>query len=157
MSYIGISDNIRSIVADKLQYLLANEFTLLVKSYKFHWNVRGPFFGPLHALFKDGYEMAAEASDEIAERIQQLGFEAEATLHEFSKKTILKENPGKNPSAENMLKELLKDHQSIITEIRELIDITESKHRDMGTSNFLAEIILKHEKYAWILRSHIEK
>jgi starvation-inducible DNA-binding protein len=153
---IGLTDKERKQMVDVLHELQANEFALYTKTLKFHWNIQGPFFGPLHALFKDQYEKLFDFNDELAERCQQLGFEAFGTLEEFKKATTLTEKPGKNPNDQGMIRELLEDHEEVIRQLRKAIDISDKLH-DEGTNNFLCDLIEKHEKIAWMLRSHLVK
>ncbi len=153
---IGLTDKERQQMVDVLHELQANEFALYTKTLKFHWNIQGPFFGPLHALFKDQYEKLFEFNDDLAERCQQLGYEALGTLEEFKKLSTLKEKPGKNPNDQGMIKELTEDHEEVIRQLRKAIDISDALH-DEGTNNFLCDLIEKHEKIAWMLRSHLVK
>lgn len=153
--HIGISEKGRKEVAQRLNLLLANEYVLYTKTLKYHWNIKGPFFGPLHELFGKQYEQLLHMIDDIAERAQQLGFEAVATLKEFLKVSTIKEEPGVYPDDKGMIKNLLNDQEAIIRQIREDIDHT-TQVSDAGTNNFLSELIEKHEKMAWMLRSHLQ-
>lgn len=153
---IGLDLEVRKKCVQRLHELLANEYVLYTKTLKFHWNVKGPFFGSLHKLFNDHYEQLLEFVDEIAERCQALGFPATGTLREFLDTTTLQEEPGVNPSYEMMIAQLVLDHETIIKQIRVAADDTQ-KWEDMGTNNFLLNLIEKHEKMAWMLRAHIEK
>ncbi len=151
---IGLQEKVRKGVAQKLNILLANEYTLYIKTQKYHWNVVGPLFGPLHKLFNDQYDELAAFVDLVAERIRALGYKPYATLAEFIENTTLSEDPGRNPDANGMITKLLQDHETVIKQIRLDIDYT-VKVNDMGTNNFLADLIEKHEKTAWILRVHL--
>jgi starvation-inducible DNA-binding protein len=153
---IGLTDKERKQVVEILHELQANEFALYTKTLKFHWNIQGPFFGPLHAMFKDQYEQLFDFNDELAERCQQLGYEAIGTLEEFKELTTLKEKPGKNPNDQGMIRELVEDHEEVIRQLRKAIDAADELH-DEGTNNFLSEVIEKHEKIAWMLRAHLIK
>lgn len=152
---IGLTAKQRSSVVALLQVLLADEFVLYTKFSKYHWNVKGPFFGPLHALFQANYEELAEVADSVAERIRALGHDAIGTLAEFGKHTRIKEEPGKNPDAQQMIKQLVLDYETIIQHIRADIDAT-AEIGDQGTNNFLTDLIEKHEKAVWMLRAHLE-
>jgi len=152
---IGLSAEIRSKVVDRLRYLLANEYVLYTKTLKFHWNVKGPFFDALHKLFNDHYEQLLIFADDVAERCRALGADSSGTLKEFLEQTTLKEHPGKNPSYEKMIAQLLADHETIIRQIRVDADDTQ-EWGDMGTNNFLLNMLEKHEKMAWMLRAHLE-
>lgn len=152
---IAITEKNRKLTAQRLNILLANEYVLYTKTLKFHWNVKGPFFGQLHKLFNDQYEQLLDMIDEIAERALQVGFPAQATLEEFLDASSIKEEVGKYPDDKQMIKLLLDGHETIILLVRDDIDdITTEK--DAGTNNFLCEIIEKHEKMAWMLRAHLQ-
>lgn len=137
-----------------LQNLLANEYIFFTKLYKFHWNVKGPFFGSLHKLFEEGYRESFEIVDLIAERIQQLGYFADGTLTDFLEKGTISEEPQINPDSISMIKILIKNLEIIINQLRKLIEDTLIK--DLVTNNFLMNLSEKHEKYLWILKSHLE-
>lgn len=154
MVNIGLDDMVRKNVVDRLNKLLSDEYVLYVKTQKYHWNVVGPSFGPLHKLFNKQYDQLADIIDETAERVRALGFKAYGTLTEFVEHTSLSENPGNNPNANGMIKNLLDDHETIIRELREYIKYT-ADHEDLGTENFLADLIVTHQKMAWLLRAHL--
>ena len=151
---IGLGEEQRSAIAQKLNALLADEYALYIRTQKFHWNVVGPFFGSLHKLFNDQYDALAENIDAVAERVRSLGFKAIGSLAEFKQGTSLSEDPGKNPDANSMIGLLLEGHEAIIKSLRPLIDLT-AQSNDMGTNNFLSGLIEKHEKASWFLRAHL--
>lgn len=154
MLHIGLSEKVLSQVANHLNLLLCNEYVLYTKTLKYHWNVEGPHFGPLHALFKDEYEQLLDIVDDVAERVRALGYKSLGTLHEFIAHATLKEDAGHYPHSQQMIKHLVVAHETIIKQIREDIDFT-AEMKDMGTNNFLCDLIEKHEKMAWMLRSHL--
>jgi len=156
MARIDFSEKTRKAVAQQLHILLANEYVLYTKTQKFHWNVTGKWFGPLHLLFEKQYQTLANIVDEVAERSLMLGIKTVATLEEFLKLTALTEQPGKNPNDTKMIELLVLDHETIIETLREDIDLT-AELGDMGTNNFLCELLEKHEKMAWMLKAHLEK
>jgi starvation-inducible DNA-binding protein len=151
---IGLNEDQRKGVAQRLNTLLADEYTLYIKTQKFHWNVVGPFFGSLHKLFNTQYDELAANVDLVAERVRALGFKAYGSLAEFIENTNIPENPDVNPSANVMIKLLLEGHESIIKNLRELVAYTVEVN-DMGTNNFACGLIEKHEKTAWMLRAHL--
>lgn len=151
---IGIDFEARTTVAGYLNSLLADEHVLFTKLFKYHWNVRGMSFGPLHSLFQEQYEILFKFIDGIAERIRALGLLPDGALETFIKKSSLTEQPGFNPSAREMVLDLLNDHEAIIRILRDLVDKTAEKG-DMGTSNFVNDLLEKHEKMAWMLRAHV--
>ena len=154
MVNIGLSEQVRKGVAEKLNLLLANEYALYVKTQKHHWNLVGPFFGPLHKLFNDQYDALALVVDEVAERVRTLGYKPYGTLTEFAQHATIPEEPGKDRDANSMIKDLLEGHETVIRQLREDIDYT-AQVNEMGSNNFLADLIEQHEKTAWILRAHL--
>jgi starvation-inducible DNA-binding protein len=155
MIKIGIDTKNRETVAKHLNVLLANEFALYIKTLKYHWNVVGRDFGPLHKLFNDQYEELLEIADRVAERVRALDLQSFGTMKEFSKHATITEDPGVYPKDMGMIRKLVADHEIIIRQIRDDITLT-SKLDDMGTNNFLCDLIEKHEKMAWMLRAHVE-
>src|SRR3954451_3021518 len=108
----GIKEADRAKIAQGLARLLADTYTLYLKTHNFHWNVTGPMFETLHLMFERQYQELAEAVDGIAERIRALGLPAPATYHEFSQLSSIKEERGV-PAAENMIKLLLEGHETV--------------------------------------------
>jgi len=155
MVELGLAKKNRKTISEQLNKLLANEYVLYTKTLKYHWNVKGKYFGPLHALFKEQYEQLFNFIDDVAERSLALGFEADGSLAAFVKNTTLEEKPGKNPDADDMIENLLKDHEAIIKQLRDDINLT-AELGDWGTNNFLSDLIMKHEKIAWMLRAHLQ-
>ncbi len=153
---IGISAKDLASVKDRLNSVLADAVLLYTKTRKFHWNVSGNSFMELHKLFEDQYKKLEEAIDEIAERINKLGFKTPGTMAEFLEMASLKEAPGKYPSQMEMIKELLKDHETIIIFLRKSIDECDEKFSDKGTADFLTDLIREHETMAWTLRRYLE-
>ena len=153
---IGIVTKKRKEVAKILNELLADEYVLYTKTLKFHWNVQGIVFHDFHALFKEQYEALFDIADDIAERARTLGEPAFGTMAEFIKHSRLKEEPGKNPDAVGMIKNLLTDHETIIRQMRKDLETCQNLG-DMGTNNFLTEIMERHEKKAWMLRATASK
>ena len=153
---IGISAKNLDNVVKLLSVGLSNSMTLYIKTRKFHWNVSGQSFMELHKLFEKQYKVLEEAIDEIAERIGKLGAKTIGTMEEFSKLKTLKESPDKYPTQNEMIKELLKDHEAIIVKLREDIDLCTEKYKDAGTADFLTGLIQDHETIAWTLRRYLE-
>ncbi len=154
--HIGLSEKTMHQMSDHLNMLLCSEYTLYTKTLKYHWNVEGPLFGPLHLLFKEQYEQLLDIVDDVAERVRSLGDKSFGTMKEFLAHTTIKEDSGHYPDALDMIKQLLIAHETIIKQIRDDIDLT-AKINDMGTNNFLCDLIEKHEKTAWMLRAHLAK
>jgi starvation-inducible DNA-binding protein len=152
----GISEAGRIAIVTELKKLQADEFVLYTKTWNFHWNVTGMNFNDLHAFFLSHYEELQLFVDDVAERIRKLGDIAPGTLKEFLQLTQLSETPGKIPADKEMIALLLHDHETIIQSLRTSIDLTQ-KHNDVGTNNFLTDLLEKHEKMAWMLRAYINK
>lgn len=155
MVNIGLDADTRQNVASILHKLLANEYALYAKTQKYHWNVKGKFFGPLHALFQKQYEALAEIVDQVAERSLALGIPTIGGLQELTSHATIAEEINENIEDTAMIKQLLTDHEMIIKHLRASIDTT-AKLNDMGTNNFLSDLITKHEKIAWMLRAHLQ-
>lgn len=148
----GISDTKK--VCEVLHTLLASSYMLYLKTQNFHWNVTGPHFAPLHALFQTQYEDLAEAIDEMAERIRSLGFFPEGSFSVFGKLSILKEVTGSPLEAMKMVETLLKDHEALILFMRQHLGEIEELS-DGATADFINKRLATHEKFAWMLRSVI--
>ena len=110
----------------------------------------------LHKLFEGQYKKLEEAIDEIAERINKLGAKTPGTMQEFLQQSSLKEMPGKYPNQKEMLCELLKDHEAVVTQLRKNIDDCDEKYSDKGTADFLTGLMLEHETLAWTLRRYLQ-
>ncbi len=154
---IGISKEDRKISHDILNKILADEFVLLVQTLNFHWNLVGPEFHDYHLLFDDQYRKIFDFTDNIAERVRALDGIALGSMAAFLQQARLNEYVDEIPKPPVMVHKLLAHHESIIRSIRKGIDKTGEDNRDMGTNNFLADLIEKHEKMAWMLRSLIRK
>ncbi len=152
---IGLTKDTHTASIDLLKKLQADEYVLYTKTLKFHWNVTGMNFNDLHLFWNKQYEQLLGFVDDVAERIRALGGNAPGTQTEFLKLTRLKEEPGVVPDAKEMIKKLLDDHEVLIRAIRADIDAT-AKSNEMGTNNFLCDLITKHEKMAWMLRAYLE-
>ena len=151
---IGISEKNLTHVTDILSNVLADEMMLYVKTRKFHWNVAGESFMELHKLFEKQYNELEETIDEVAERINKLGSKTIGTMHEFAKLSSLKEAPGKYPTSREMIRELLKDNETIIQSLRKNVDDCSDKYKDAGTADFLTGMMEQHETIAWTLRRY---
>ncbi len=152
---IGINEKDRKAIADGLSRLLADTYTLYLKTHNFHWNVKGPMFQTLHLMFETQYNELALAVDAIAERIRALGVAAPGTYAEFSELSSIKENRGPQ-SAEKMIKLLVEGQEAVIRTARSIFPIAE-KASDEPTADLLTQRMQIHEKTAWMLRSLLEK
>ena len=151
---IGIDDGPRKEVAGGLSKVLADSYTLYLKSHNFHWNVTGPMFQTLHLMFQTQYEELALAVDLVAERIRALGHPAPGTYAEFAKLSSIKETLGV-PKATEMLRLLVEGQEAVVRTARSLFPAVE-RASDEATADLLTQRIQLHEKTAWMLRSLLE-
>jgi starvation-inducible DNA-binding protein len=138
-------------VAEALSQVLADTFTLYLKTHNFHWNVIGPMFHTLHLMFEEQYNELWVAGDAIAERIRALGSVAPGSYREFSKLTYLRESETVR-SANEMIAELLSDHETTARTARRALSVARSAV-DAPTEDLLTQRVMAHEKAAWMLRS----
>jgi starvation-inducible DNA-binding protein len=152
---IGIGAADRATIADGLSRLLADTYTLYLKTHNFHWNVTGPMFQTLHLLFETEYTELAIAVDLIAERIRALGHPAPGTYAEFARLSSIKEAQGV-PKAEDMVRELVQGQEAVVRTARSVFPLAGDAH-DEPTADLLTQRMQVHEKNAWMLRSLLEK
>lgn len=141
-------------VIDELSKLLANSYTLYLKTQNYHWNVTGPMFTTLHTLFETQYTELAAAVDEVAERIRALGEFAPGSLTAFSKLAVVKEETGR-PPAKEMIQNLAGDQDTVTAAARAVIEAAE-KNGDQASIDLATRRQEAHQKNAWMLRSHLE-
>ena len=148
---IGIKEVDRQKIADGLSHLLADTYTLYLKTHNFHWNVTGPMFQTLHLMFETQYNELALAVDLIAERIRALGFPAPASYAAFTRLSSIKESESV-PKAEEMIRQLVAGQESVARTARSVFPVVE-KVNDQPTADLLTQRMQVHEKTAWMLRS----
>jgi starvation-inducible DNA-binding protein len=151
---IGISKSDREGIADGLSRLLADSYTLYLKTHSFHWNVTGPMFQTLHLLFEQQYTELALAVDTIAERIRALGSNAPGSYKQYAALTSIEEETGV-PKAEEMIRQLVQGQEAVIRTARGMFKLAE-KASDEPTCDLLTQRMQVHEKAAWMLRSLLE-
>lgn len=151
---IGIKADQRQAIANGLAHLLADEYTLYLKTHNFHWNVKGPMFNSLHTMFMTHYTESALAVDEVAERIRALGFPAPGTYSEFVALSSIEETKGV-PEALEMVRLLVKGHEACARTARSVFPLAD-KASDEPTADLLTQRLQVHEKTAWMLRSLLE-
>lgn len=152
---IGINEKDRSEIAIGLSKLLADTYSLYLKTHNFHWNVTGPMFQTLHLMFETQYNELALAVDLIAERIRSLGFPAPGTYSEFARLSSIRETSG-TPKAEEMIQILVEGQEAIVRTARSVFPVAENAS-DEATADLLTQRIQLHEKTAWMLRSLLEE
>ena len=151
---IGISEAKRQQIAEGLSRLLADSYTLYLKTHNFHWNVTGPMFSTLHTLFEQHYTELATAVDEIAERIRALGVAAPGSYKQFSELSSIEEETGV-PGAEEMIRQLVQGQEAVVKTARSIFPVVESAN-DEPSADLLTQRMQIHEKNAWMLRSLLE-
>lgn len=152
---IGISEQDRQSVVNGLSELLADTYTLYLKTHNFHWNVTGPMFQTLHLMFETQYKELATAIDLIAERIRALGSPAPGTYAQFAQLSSIKEPDGV-PSAQDMVRLLVEDQETVTRTARTMFKAVDQAG-DEPTADLLTQRMQVHEKTAWMLRSLLEK
>jgi starvation-inducible DNA-binding protein len=148
---IGIAENDRQTIAEGLSRLLADSYTLYLKTHNFHWNVTGPMFNTLHLMFEGQYTELQAAVDQIAERIRALGHPAPGSYAQFSKLTSITESEDV-PSAEEMIRQLVVGQEAVVRTARAVFPAAEAAN-DEATADLLTQRMQLHEKNAWMLRS----
>ena len=148
---IGIAQNDRETVAKHLSKLLADTYSLYLKTHSFHWNVTGPQFNSLHAMFEVQYNQLWIAADEVAERIRILDIFAPGSYSQFGKLTSIKEESGV-PEWKEMVAQLVEGHEIAASTARDTIKVADEAG-DEGTADMVTGRLKEHEKTAWMLRS----
>jgi starvation-inducible DNA-binding protein len=151
---IGIEAKDRKAVAEGLAKLLADSYTLYLKTHNFHWNVTGPMFNTLHLMFEQQYTELALAVDLVAERIRALGHPAPGSYAQFARLSSVKEASGV-PSASDMIRELVEGQEAVARTARQVFPVAE-RAGDQVTMDLLTQRLQAHEKNAWMLRSLLQ-
>lgn len=151
---IGIPEPQRKEIATGLSRLLADTYTLYLKTHNYHWNVTGPMFTTLHTMFEEQYQELALAVDEIAERIRALGIFAPGSYSRFKELTRIEEEI-RVPSAQEMIQQLVLGQETVVRTAREIFPVIEAAH-DEPTADLLTNRMQIHEKTAWMLRSLLQ-
>ncbi len=152
---IGIAEKDRRKIADGLSHVLADSYTLYLKTHNFHWNVTGPMFQTLHLMFMTQYTEIWNAVDLVAERIRALGCPAPGSYKEFAALTSIKDSSG-NVNAKDMIRQLVEGQEAVVRTAREVLPVAE-KAGDQPSVDLLSARMEVHEKNAWMLRSLLEE
>ena len=152
---IGIDDKDRTAIAEGLSRLLADTYTLYLTTHNFHWNVTGPMFNSLHAMFMAQYTELWNAVDPIAERIRSLGQPAPGSYAAYGKLSSIPDAPNAPPKAMEMVRILLQGHEAAARTARALFPLVD-KASDEPTADLLTQRLTVHEQTAWMLRSLLE-
>ncbi len=153
---IGISEPDREAIAHGLSKLLADTYTLYLTTHNFHWNVTGPMFNTLHAMFMTQYTELWNAVDPIAERIRSLGFPAPGSSAQFAKLSSIADAPVEPPKAMQMVAILVTGHEAVARTARGVFPVAD-KAGDEPTADLLTQRLTVHEQTAWMLRSLLEE
>ncbi len=148
---LGIPTADREAIVGGLSRLLADTYTLYLKTHNYHWNVVGPMFNTLHLMFEQQYTELAEAVDLIAERIRALGAPAPGSYREFAELSVIPEDDDR-PDATEMIRRLVADQEAIVRTARSIFPLVDAAH-DEPTADLLTQRMQVHEKTAWMLRS----
>lgn len=151
---IGIDEKQRQEIVEGLSRLLADTYTLYLKTHFFHWNVTGPMFNSLHLMFEQQYNELALAVDSIAERIVTLGYPAPGSYSQYAELSSIPETR-EAPKAEEMIRLLVEANEAVVRTARSVFPAAESA-RDESTADLLTVRMSTHEKTAWMLRSILE-
>ncbi|MCI0445911.1 DNA starvation/stationary phase protection protein [bacterium] len=151
---IGISEADRKEIAQGLSRLLADTYTLYLKTHNFHWNVTGPMFETLHLMFERQYVELANAVDLIAERIRALGVFAPGSYSQFGKLASISEETSV-PDAKTMIRQLVEGQEAVVRTARSIFPVVD-RAQDQPTNDLLTQRMQVHEKAAWMLRSLLE-
>jgi len=149
--HMGIEEDKRIAIAKGLSHLLADTYTLYLKTHNFHWNVKGPMFNSLHLMFETQYTELALAVDLIAERIRALGEVAPGSYSAFARLSIIKEAED-TPEAMEMVRILAEDQLAVVRTARSVFPLADAAH-DEPTADLLTQRMQVHEKTAWMLRA----
>ncbi|MET0382290.1 MAG: Dps family protein [Burkholderiaceae bacterium] len=152
---IGIGAKDRAVISDGLSRLLADTYTLYLTTHNFHWNVTGPMFNTLHAMFMAQYTELWNAVDPIAERIRSLGHPAPGSYAQFARMGSLPDAPEHPPKALEMVRILVAGHEAVARTARTLFPVAD-KANDEPTADLLTQRLTIHEQTAWMLRSLLE-
>ena len=148
---IGIPEDQREDIAKGLSHMLADTYTLYLKTHNYHWNVTGPMFQTLHLMFEQHYNELALAVDEIAERMRALGVYAPGTYKAYAALSNIEEDDDV-PAAEDMIKNLVQAHETVVRTARSVFPAAEAAN-DEPTADLLTQRMQVSEKTAWMLRS----
>ncbi len=153
---IGISEKDRAAIVGGLSRLLADTYTLYLTTHNFHWNVTGPMFNTLHAMFMAQYTELWNAVDPIAERIRSLGHAAPGSYAQFGTLASIKDAPARPPKALEMVQILVDGHEAVARTARSIFPLAGTAD-DQPTADLLTQRLDIHEKTAWMLRSLLEE
>ena len=150
---LGIEESDLKAINTGLAKVLADTFTLYVKTHGYHWNVVGPHFRSLHLMFEEQYNALFLATDELAERMRALGVEAPGSMSEMLELASLKDHEPTD-DAMKMARNLKRDHEKMAKLIRPLGEAADEAG-DGATADLYNARMMFHEECAWMLRSFV--
>ena len=153
---LGLTETQQEGVINALNTVLADQHVLYTKLRNYHWNIIGAEFFALHELFEKQYNAVKESADVVAERVRAHGGNAIGTLEEFLERTRLKEKPNDYPGAQQMVINLVKDHEVMVRNLRKDAERCGEEYDDAATEDLFIGLLQDHEEMAWMLRSFVE-
>lgn len=143
-------------VAAMLGKVLATTHALGIKTRNYHWNVEGPHFAALHALFDDQYNELTAAIEAVAERMRAVGAYAPGGLDAFARLSSIKDAPESPPSALTMVADLAAGHRAAAEDARQALEASQEAG-DEVTLELMVQRVDAHDKAAWMLDAHLSK
>lgn len=140
-------------IAEALNQSVAETAVTTMLAQNFHWNVTGMAFGPLHDLFQIIYEEHFVGQDDLAERIKAIGGHADGMLASMVSRSKVKENDG-HASDREMITMMIQAQETLAETLAGTSDIA-AANGDKLTEDLCVERGRVHEKFAWMLRSHL--
>ena len=147
----------QELIVNHLNKLLANTSVLLIQTLNYHWNLTGQEFHDYHLLFDKQYNELFGYLDLLAERVRAVEGVALGSMDAMVKVATLKEDKGETPTSKEMIKRLFQQYECQIVEYRDAIKALQSDTDDFGSINMLEDLIMNHEKTAWMLKSLLDK
>lgn len=137
-------------ISRSLRELLADVFTLYMKTKNFHWHVRGPHFRDYHLLFDEQAGQMLAMTDAIAERTRKIGGTTLRSIGDIARHQTLQDNDHEFVTHWNMLKELRADNQELMSALRSSHELCQG-HRDFATASLIETWIDETERRVWFL------
>lgn len=152
---MGVRRNEKLATGNELVKLLADTYTLYLKTQNFHWNVTGPMFQTLHSMFEKQYLEMSVAVDQVAERIRALGLRAPGTFSQYARLSSITESEN-YPDSFEMIRQLIIGHETIKKTALDVLDRAE-EGRDEVTGDLVGQRLEFHDRCLWMLRSFQEQ
>jgi starvation-inducible DNA-binding protein len=137
-------------VTEVVNALIADAFTLYVKTKNYHWHLAGSHFRDYHLLFDEQAEMLIDSLDVLAERVRRIGGTTIRSVGHITRLQSLVDDDDEFVPPAEMIDRLIKDNRHIAEKQRDAIEICE-RNQDTPTSNVLQDLLDKTEKRIWFL------